>query len=57
MSLNPIQQDNEFEFFYLTDDVKDFNINAVRSADQGLPVYSLPKTSNTNNENIGAKAM
>ena len=57
-SLNPIQQqDDEFEFFYLTDDDKDFNINAVRSTDKCFPVYSLSETSYTNDANLETQAM
>ena len=57
-SLNPIQQqDDEFEFFYLTDDDKDFNINAVHSTDKCFPVHSLPKASNTDDANLKTEAM
>ena len=57
-SLNPIQQQNdEFEFFYLTDDDKGCYVNAVRSTDKCFSVCSLSETSNSNTGDIKTQAM
>lgn len=55
--MTPMTTNDEFEFFYLTDDDKDININAVHNTVVGFPVHCMPETSNTDTSNRETQAM
>ena len=50
-TVTPLNANDEFEFFYLTDDDKDINISAVHNTVMRIPMYRLPETSNTDTSN------